>query len=557
MKSVFTFFSRKTYLLFALFLLIGFMAEAQLKIGTNPTSIQKSSILELESSRQGLLLPRLTDTAAINILLPPDGMMIYLVPDNSLRIRSNGYWKKIADASAASSNWTITGNTATDSTINFMGTIDGKPLTIRTNNQPRLIVGSNGNVGVGTTTPTAKFEVNGTVKFDTIATNTTEVTVLVLAANGSVLKRNMSSAAFANAIKAINGIQAQTLSLKAAAALTTDTVQVINSSVDSTISINLPVQNGSSASKPYGFLTYGDWQKIHSGIQVLAIGAVGSTSNVNGATITTTDSSRTINLTPADGTNPGLLTAIAQTIGGPKTFLDSVTVNGHLRLGSVPTNSTLDSVLVISNGLVQKRQVNTSAFSGAIRSINGNRDSLQGVAFHNAGIDLSVIAIPKTGAIVADSIILNVPDAGTVARGVVTTTAQTFAGTKHFADSLAAGVSFLVGSAAGSANSTVQVAGSMSMSIITVTTATTLNGTHNTVLGDASGAAFTITLPPPAGIAGRIYTIKKIGTGDIDKALTIAPNGGTIDGGANYIIYNDYTYVTLQTDGTNWFIIKK
>src|SRR6476620_11073511 len=99
---------------------VSLVSYGQLKIGTNPTTIQKSSILELESSRQGLLLPRLTDTVAINLLLPPDGMIIYLVPDNSLRIRSNGSWKKIADASAASANWSLTGNTATDSALNFI-----------------------------------------------------------------------------------------------------------------------------------------------------------------------------------------------------------------------------------------------------------------------------------------------------------------------------------------------------------------------------------------------------------------------------------------------------
>ncbi len=557
MNPVITIFSRKSYLLFGLFLLSGIMAEAQLKIGTNPTSIQKSSILELESTRQGLLLPRLTDTAAINLLIPPDGMIIYLVPDKSLRVRSNGAWKKVADATAASANWSLTGNTATDSTLNFIGTIDGKPLTLKTNSIPRLIVGSNGNVGIGTTTPTAKLEVNGTVKFDTIASSTTEVTVLVLAADGSVMKRTISSAAFANAIKAINGIQAQTLSLKANTSLTNDSIQVVNTTADSTISINLPVQNGSSATKPYGFLTYGDWQRIHSGIQVLTIGAVAATSDVNGATITVTDSARTIILHPADGANPGLLTAIAQTIGGNKTFNGNIVSNGTLTLNNVATNSVLDSVLVISNGLVQKRQVNTAAFNGAIRSINGNRDSLQGIAFHNFGTDLTVTAVPKTGAIVADSIILNIPDAGTGARGVVTTTAQTFGGTKRFADSLTAGGALLVGGAAGNANSTVQVNGSVSMSILTVTGATTLNSTHNTVLGNTTSGALTITLPSPAGIAGRIYTIKKIGTGDIDNALTITPTSGTIDGGANYIIYNDYTFVTLQTDGTNWYIIKK
>src|SRR5213592_3977708 len=120
MKSIPMLFNRKIALLFIALLGTAMMATAQLKIGDNPTNIQKSSILELESSRQGLLLPRLADTAAINALTPPDGMIIYLNSDKSLRLRSNGSCKKIADLSEASSNWSLNGNTGTDSTLNFI-----------------------------------------------------------------------------------------------------------------------------------------------------------------------------------------------------------------------------------------------------------------------------------------------------------------------------------------------------------------------------------------------------------------------------------------------------
>ena len=93
--------NRKSLLLLVALMGTGMMATAQLKIGDNPTSIQKSSILELESTRQGLLLPRLSDTTAINSLTPPNGMIIYLTADNSLRIRSNGAWKKLASMADA------------------------------------------------------------------------------------------------------------------------------------------------------------------------------------------------------------------------------------------------------------------------------------------------------------------------------------------------------------------------------------------------------------------------------------------------------------------------
>ncbi|NML19941.1 hypothetical protein HHL16_03600 [Pseudoflavitalea sp. G-6-1-2] len=527
------------------------LATAQLKIGDNPTSIQKSSILELESTRQGLLLPRLADTAAINLLNPPDGMIIYLNPDKSLRLRSNGSWVKIADLGSATANWSLTGNTGTNPTTNFIGTIDGQPLVVRTNNAERLRVDAAGNVGIGTNNPTAKLNVDGTVKLQNLPAGTNELEVLVIANDGSVLKRTISSSTFDNAIRAINGIQKQTLSLTAQPSTVTDTVQVENRVADSTIAINLPVQNGSSATKPYGFLTLADWNKIQSAVQTITIGAVATVPNVNGAHIDSTGAgTRQLVLHPADATNPGIVTATAQTFGGDKTFNNNLTVNGNTTLNNLATNSTADSVLVVTNGLVQKRQVSASAFGNAIRSINGNRDSAQKIAFRNSGTDLLVTTNGT------DSILLNVPDASPTARGVVTHTAQTIAGTKTFQDSTKAATSLIVGSN-GNANSTTQLTGSLSMGIRTTTSSGSITGTDNTVLANTSSGAITLTLPAPSGLTGRIYTIKKIGNGGIDNALTITPTSATIDGGTNYIIYNDWTFVTIQTDGSNWFIIKK
>lgn len=65
----------------------------QLKLGKNPYTVEKSAVLELVSDNQGLLLPRITDTSLINTLNPPDGMIIYYVPDKQLLIRSNSVWK--------------------------------------------------------------------------------------------------------------------------------------------------------------------------------------------------------------------------------------------------------------------------------------------------------------------------------------------------------------------------------------------------------------------------------------------------------------------------------
>lgn len=549
MRAISTLVSRKTFFI-GCFMLLGFLGKSQLKIGDNPTSIQQSSILELESTRQGLLLPRLADTVAINALTPPDGMIIYLNSDKSLRLRKNGAWVKMANLSDASSNWSLTGNTGTDPLLNFIGTADGQPLIMKTNNAERMRIDADGNIGIGTGNPTAKLNVDGTVKLENLALGTNELEVLVIAADGSVHKRVMSSSAFENAIKAINGLQKQSLSITASASTTEDSVIVKSTAADSTIAIYLPVQDGTSITKPYGMLTYIDWQKIQSTVQTIAIGAVASSPDVNGATIVADSTSRTIILHAADATHPGIVTADAQTFGGDKTFAANVAVNGNLNLNNVAINTTTDSVLVINNGIVEKRAVSASAFGNAIRSINNNRDTAQTIAITNTGSDLTVTANGT------DSVFINVPDAGASSRGVVTAIAQTFAGTKTFQDSVTASKAMLVGNA-GNANSTMQVDGSLSMSIKTVSADYTATSSDNTILVDATSGAIILTLPNTGAITGRIYTIKKIGTGGIDNKLTIAPSTGTIEGGTSYTIYNDWTFVSLQTDGANWYIIKK
>jgi hypothetical protein len=74
----------------------------QLKLGTNPSLIKQSALLELESRKQALLLTRIADTN--QIVTPVNGMIIYLESDNTFRVRANNYWTKlIADGAAIKS----------------------------------------------------------------------------------------------------------------------------------------------------------------------------------------------------------------------------------------------------------------------------------------------------------------------------------------------------------------------------------------------------------------------------------------------------------------------
>lgn len=83
------------------------------------------------------------------------------------------------------------------------------------------------------------------------------------------------------------------------------------------------------------------------------------------------------------------------------------------------------------------------------------------------------------------------------------------------------------------------------------TAAYTADATDFLVLCNASGGAFTVTLPAAAAAAGRIYTIKKIDSSA--NAVTVDGAGAeTIDGAATRNLAAQYDALLIQSDGSNW-----
>ena len=66
-----------------------------------------------------------------------------------------------SDNNGGGQDWCTNGNNA-DST-SFIGTINSNPLVIRTNNEERMRITADGNIGVGVANPSEKFEVNGNI----------------------------------------------------------------------------------------------------------------------------------------------------------------------------------------------------------------------------------------------------------------------------------------------------------------------------------------------------------------------------------------------------------
>lgn len=73
---------------------------------------------------------------------------------------------------------------------------------------------------------------------------------------------------------------------------------------------------------------------------------------------------------------------------------------------------------------------------------------------------------------------------------------------------------------------------------------------------DATGAAFTVTLPAVASCTGRRYCFKRLNSGA--NAVTLDGNGSeTIDGATTYVLSAQWASATLFCDGTQWLIESK
>jgi hypothetical protein len=131
-------------------------ANAQMKLGSNPTTTNADALLEMETTNKGLLLPRvaLTSTTVFAPLTAHvAGMAVYntatagdVTPgyyfDNGTK------WVRVADANAAVSNLYTADGTLTGA----------RTVTMGANN---LSFSGTGKIGMGTTSPNTKLQATG------------------------------------------------------------------------------------------------------------------------------------------------------------------------------------------------------------------------------------------------------------------------------------------------------------------------------------------------------------------------------------------------------------
>lgn len=404
-------------LLTAVFGLFVFLrAQGQMKIGANPTQINKSSILELESDRQGLLLTRINDFTGINNLIGSnhvDGMIVYYTGTEKegagLYMRKDDDWVKIASATEANNNWSLSGNAGTDGQTDFVGTTDAQDLILKANNTEGLrIDNSSGDVKMAKNVEIAgDAKVDGNLKINA-ASGTNELSVLVIQADGTIVQRELPGDIFSSVVTSITD---GTNSLGGNVPLYADAdanhndfnVEISGGQVN----INAPVMDGTNANATYGFMTKEDWDKLNNmaGINQLTIGnliliAADDAEKDKAAKISDDGSGNyEIRLIEADATHNGVVTINNQTFAGEKTFVDNTTVgngtddanfivakgtatlNGETTVG----NETAPNNLIVHGGMAARTiNINSS------ETLSGNKAKARTILIDASGGDVNI-----------------------------------------------------------------------------------------------------------------------------------------------------------------------
>lgn len=119
------------HLLFTTCMLAGIVSLHAQNIGIGNPSPNANAKLDITATDKGLLIPRM-DSTHRKAIPNTVGLLVYDSTNSSFWYNNGKTWLNMATAASA---WSLTGNSGTDTSINFLGTTDNRPLIFKVNNQ--------------------------------------------------------------------------------------------------------------------------------------------------------------------------------------------------------------------------------------------------------------------------------------------------------------------------------------------------------------------------------------------------------------------------------------
>lgn len=183
-------------------------------VGINATGStpNASAGLDIDFTNKGLLIPRVSLISITDIVTIPSPAISLLVYNTNLTITGGsgtGYyyfdgtnWQKLSTTTGQ--YWTILGNANTIAGTNFLGTTDNVDLVFKTNNIENMRILTNGDVGIGTSTPLTKLHVLGDAIFQRPTTGS-RLYIQTPASDARIFAMNASGTATQNLVLQPNG----------------------------------------------------------------------------------------------------------------------------------------------------------------------------------------------------------------------------------------------------------------------------------------------------------------------------------------------------------------